>query len=331
MIDWQNFFLGILLWLGGSGFLLTLIGEGDLSSPDNATESQNRQILELEKLLATKEKELSEAYKQINNLEIQLEEKNQTYNQAKIDFETQQQNLQSLIASLENQIATKTTELNNAYTEIELWHQKVETISKQTDNQNKDNQAQIEILEKELKEKITALEQAKNNIKELEEELSQTYDELEQTQDELAKNRNEANNKIKELNDKYEELNNQLETLPTKLKSQWQEEIFNALQYLLVNYPIAKIIAKLKPNTSIKNFIPLLKPIDELLKQWQIETIGKPWEKSYFNSEIHYSDEEKIAPNEEVYIRLVGYKQGDKILSKAKVSRQLPKQNQNVD
>lgn len=64
-----------------------------------------------------------------------------------------------------------------------------------------------------------------------------------------------------------------------------------------------------------------------MLKQWQIEPIGKPWEKVSFNPEIHYNEEEKLVTAEEVYIRLVGYKQGKKVLTKAKVSRQLPGQN----
>lgn len=75
------------------------------------------------------------------------------------------------------------------------------------------------------------------------------------------------------------------------------------------------MVAKLKPNTNIKNFITLLKPIDDLLKQWQIEPIGKPWEKVSFNPEIHYNEEEKLVTAEEVYIRLVGYKQGKKKFS----------------
>lgn len=327
MIDWHNFFLGILLWLGGSGFLLTLME--DNSSSNAPTDSKNERILELEKLLSAKDTELNQAYRKISILETQLEEKNQTQNQEKRELELQQKNLQSLIANLENQLARKTTELNNAYTEIELWQQRIEKITADTDNQQENSQAQIEILEKQLKEQLIALEEARNNIKELEEELSQTYEELEQNQDILTQYKSEANKKIEELTAKCQELNQKLEQLPLELQSNWQEELFTSLQYLLVNYPLAKMVAKLKPNTSIKNFIPLLSPIDNLLQQWQIESIGKPWEKVAFNPEIHYSEEEKLTPEEEVYIRLVGYKQREKILTKAKVSRQLPRQNEN--
>ena len=325
MIDWHNFFLGILLWLGGSGFLLTLMA--DNSSSDSPLDLIHERILELEKLLSEKEAELNKAYTKINTLEAQLEQNNQQQNQAKTEFESQEKNLQSRIATLENQLATQTTELNQAYAQIELWHQKVETITTDTYNQQEDSLAQIEVLEKQLKEQLTSLEEARNNIRELEEELSQTYDELEQNQDELTEYQSEARKKIEDLGAKCEELNQKLEQLPLDFQKNWQEELFTSLQYLLVNYPIAKMVAKLKPHTSIKNFIPLLKPIDDLLQQWQIESIGKPWEKVSFNAEIHYSEEEKFTPEEEVYIRLVGYKQGEKILTKAKVSRQLPGQH----
>lgn len=325
MIDWHNFFLGILLWLGGSGFLLTLMG--DNSSADSSKDLSNERILQLEKLLSEKQGELNKAYTKINTLEAELEQNNQQQSQAEIEFESQQNNLQSRIVTLENQLATKTSELNNAYAEIELWHQRVEKITTDTYNQQEDNQAQIEVLEKQLKEQLNILEDTRNNIRELEEELSQTYDELEQSQDELTQYQSEMRKKIEDLTGKCEELNQKLEQQPSQLQSSWQEELFTSLQYLLVNYPIAKMVAKLKPNTSIKNFIHLLKPIDDLLKQWQMESIGKPWEKVSFNPEIHYSEEEKLTPEEEVYIRLVGYKQGEKILTKAKVSRQLPGQH----
>ncbi len=325
MIDWHNFFLGILLWLGGSGFLLTLMR--DDSASDSPNDLKNERILELEKLLSEKEEQLNKAYTKINTLETQLEENNQQQNQAKTEFDSQEKNLQSQITNLENQLATKITELNNAYAEIELWHQKLEAITSDTNSQQEDSQAQIEVLEKQLKEQLTTLEEARNNIRELEEELAQTYDELEQNQDKLTQYQSEAKKKIENLSVKCQELNQQLEQLPSGLQTNWQEELFTSLQYLLVNYPIAKMVAKLKPNTSIKNFIPLLKPIDDLLKQWQMESIGKPWEKVSFNPEIHYSEEEKLTPEEEVYIRLVGYKQGEKILTKAKVSRQLPGQH----
>lgn len=324
MIDWHNFFLGILLWLGGSGFLLTLMGDNTAS--DSPIDLTNKRILELEKLLSEKEAQLNNAYTKINTLEVQLEENNQQQNQAQIEFELQQNNLQSRITNLENQLATKTAELNNAYAEIELWHQKLEEMTTNTNTQQEDSQAQIEVLEKQLKEQLTTLEETRNNIRELEEELAQTYDELEQNQDELRQYQTDARNQIKDLSAKCEDLNQKLDKLPAELQSSWQQELFTSLQYLFLNYPIAKMVAKLKPNTSIKNFISLLKPIDDLLTQWQIESIGKPWEKVSFNPEIHYSEEEKLTPGEEVYIRLVGYKQGEKILTLAKVSRQLPGQ-----
>ncbi|BAQ64470.1 hypothetical protein [Geminocystis sp. NIES-3709] len=189
----------------------------------------------------------------------------------------------------------------------------------------------IQKLEKQLEIKINNLAFATEKIKALQEELQTVSDRLEYNQDKYKKSEQESKTKVDNLENQIErlekkclELNQEIENLPIKLIRDWQQKSFESLQTLLANYPTAKIMVKLKPELPAKNVITLLKPLDKVLIQWGIESIGKPWEKVSYNPQIHYSDEENLIPNEMVYIRFVGYRQQEKILLPAKVSRTLP-------
>jgi len=77
-------------------------------------------------------------------------------------------------------------------------------------------------------------------------------------------------------------------------------------------------MAKIKPD------LPAFTSLENLLENWGYETIGKPWEKVNYNPQIHQADSDDIEVGESVYIRFVGYRDGDNILKSAKVSLNLP-------
>jgi len=198
------------------------------------------------------------------------------------------------------------------------------------------NSGKIKELEIELEMKTEDLILATQKIEALETQLQITIDRLEYNEDEYLKSQQESKTKVTNLQNqieilekKYQTLNQEIEKLPAQLIKDWQKKSFELLQTLLANYPTAKVMVKLKPDFPAKNLIPLLAPLDKILSKWEIESIGKPWEKVSYNPLIHYSDEENLTPNETVYIRFVGYSQKGKILLPAKVNRTLPGQNKN--
>lgn len=198
------------------------------------------------------------------------------------------------------------------------------------------NSGKIKELEMQLQMKTADLILATQKIEALETQLQMTIDRLEYDEDKYLKSQQESETKIENLESKTETLskkcqalNEEIETLPTQLIKDWQKKSFELLQTLLANYPTAKVMVKLKPDFPAKNLIPLLAPLDKILSEWEIESIGKPWEKVSYNPLIHYTDEENLTPNEEVYIRFVGYSQKGKILLPAKVNRTLPGPNKN--
>jgi hypothetical protein len=115
----------------------------------------------------------------------------------------------------------------------------------------------------------------------------------------------------------------QPQAIPNVAKSH-QRQVFEQLQTLLVNYPTVAKAVQAKPEMPAKNLVPLFTPLANLLQQWGYESIGAPWEAVAFNPQWHQPDVPDIQPGEAVYVRFVGYRDGETVLVPAKVSRTLP-------
>ncbi|MBD2060155.1 molecular chaperone GrpE [Oculatella sp. FACHB-28] len=119
-------------------------------------------------------------------------------------------------------------------------------------------------------------------------------------------------------------LREQLQQQKTQLTADFQEATFEQIQTLLTNYPSAQKMAQAKPDLPAKNLIALFTPLENLLQGWGVELIGSAWEQVAYDPQIHQPDEDDVTVGEQVYVRFVGYRQGDRILCPAKVSRTLP-------
>lgn len=104
----------------------------------------------------------------------------------------------------------------------------------------------------------------------------------------------------------------------------FQSITFEELQTLLTNYPTACRMAEANPELPARNLIALFTPLENLMNNWGYETIGQVWEQVTYDPQIHQADDDAIAEGESVYIRFIGYRDGEKILVPAKVSQSLP-------
>ncbi|MGQ9838838.1 MAG: helix-turn-helix domain-containing protein [Cyanobacteriota bacterium] len=111
---------------------------------------------------------------------------------------------------------------------------------------------------------------------------------------------------------------------PTSNSSNTPDVTFSLLQPLLTSYPTIRQIAQRKPDWPAQNVIALFRSLDALLQHWGYEAIGSPLESVPFQPQLHQPDQPDIQPGDPVYIRFVGYCQGERILCPAKVSRSLP-------
>jgi molecular chaperone GrpE (heat shock protein) len=131
-------------------------------------------------------------------------------------------------------------------------------------------------------------------------------------------------NQLDELTQAYWRLQQELQHQQRHLTATERQKIFTQLQTLLTSFPSARHMVQVKPDLPAKNVISLFTPLETLLRDWGYEPIGSPWDRVTYDPQLHQPDVVDLRPGEAVYIRFVGYRQGDRILCPAKVSRSLP-------
>ncbi|MEH2191092.1 MAG: molecular chaperone GrpE [Nostoc sp.] len=130
--------------------------------------------------------------------------------------------------------------------------------------------------------------------------------------------------RIQELENQCQRLREELKQQSRQIRLDFQNETFTQLQTLLSNYPTVQKMVLAKPDLPAKNLVSLFTPLENILASWGYVAIGKPWEQVNYNPQLHQADSEDIQEGELVYIRFIGYQDGEKILYPAKVSRTIP-------
>jgi molecular chaperone GrpE (heat shock protein) len=130
--------------------------------------------------------------------------------------------------------------------------------------------------------------------------------------------------KVAQLTQECHQLQQSLQQQESVLTQEQRQQTFSQLQTLLINYPSAVRIVEAKPDLPAKNLLALFTPLENLLQDWGYEAIGSVWQEVAFSPQLHHPDVPDIQPGEPVYIRFIGYRQGNTILCPAKVSRTLP-------
>jgi transcriptional regulator with XRE-family HTH domain len=102
--------------------------------------------------------------------------------------------------------------------------------------------------------------------------------------------------------------------------SSFQYASFQIIESFLTNWPVAAQQVKLDPEFAASKLLPLVGSIDRLVASWGIVSIGQVGEVTTFNPQEHQSLVGIIAPMTIVQIRYPGYRQGDRLLTRAKVS-----------
>ncbi|MEA5509856.1 helix-turn-helix domain-containing protein [Crocosphaera sp. UHCC 0190] len=124
------------------------------------------------------------------------------------------------------------------------------------------------------------------------------------------------------LQQEYQHLQQQLEQQKETLEQEFQKSSLAVLESWLLQWPTAAIVSQKNPQLSAVKLLPLVKPIFELLKQWGLEMNATVGETIPYDPQFHQLLEGggTAEPGELVVVRYVGYRQGDKLLHRAKVS-----------
>ncbi|MGB3265564.1 MAG: nucleotide exchange factor GrpE [Microcoleus sp.] len=123
------------------------------------------------------------------------------------------------------------------------------------------------------------------------------------------------------LEQEYQRLQATVEQQRESLMQEFQLSSLQILESWMLQWPTAASKAKENHNLRAQKLLPLLRPVEQLLQHWGVEPIAPVGAELPYNPQQHQLIEGKAEPGELVKVRYTGYKQGDKLLYRAKVSR----------
>jgi molecular chaperone GrpE (heat shock protein)/DNA-binding Xre family transcriptional regulator len=127
--------------------------------------------------------------------------------------------------------------------------------------------------------------------------------------------------KIDELKQEYQRLQNQMEVSRQESQQEFILSNLQLLESLLLQFPTAAQKAQENPQLAAVKILPLVqKPLEKLLNAWGVEAIALVGTEIPYDPQLHQLLEGKAQPGESVKVRYTGYRQGDKLLYRAKVS-----------
>ena len=122
------------------------------------------------------------------------------------------------------------------------------------------------------------------------------------------------------LKQEYSRLQSKFNQQQETLQQEFQRSSLQLLESWLLQWPTAAYAAQKNPQLPAVRLLALVKPIEKLLQQWGVETIASVGEEIPYNPKQHQLMTGTAQPGDIVRVRYVGYRQGDKLLYKAKVS-----------
>lgn len=128
---------------------------------------------------------------------------------------------------------------------------------------------------------------------------------------------------IATLQQEYQYLQQQLQEQRATLQAEFQDRSLQILESFLTYFPTAKQAAINNPDFPASKLVPLTRSIDLLIDSWGVTVIGAVGVEIVYDPQWHQLIEGAINPGEMAIVRYVGYRQGDKAIFRAKVSRWL--------
>ena len=130
----------------------------------------------------------------------------------------------------------------------------------------------------------------------------------------------ETSEDVQALRREYHRLQQQLADQEAVVRQRVQGEAIAILESWLLQWPTATHAVQQNATLPAARLLPLTKPLEALLKAWQVEPIGDVGETQPFDPQIHQPMAGNPQVGQMVRIRYVGYRHGQRLLYRAKVS-----------
>jgi molecular chaperone GrpE (heat shock protein) len=125
---------------------------------------------------------------------------------------------------------------------------------------------------------------------------------------------------VANLKQEYQRSQAQLANQRQELWQEFQRSSLQAIESWLLQWPTAAEKARENPQLAAVKLLPLVRPIEQLLQKWGLEAIAPVGAEIPYDPQQHQLLEGTAQPGEKVKVRYIGYRQGEKLLYRAKVS-----------
>ncbi len=125
---------------------------------------------------------------------------------------------------------------------------------------------------------------------------------------------------VTDLKQEYQRLQAQLANQRQELCQEFQQSSLQVIESWLLQWPTAAHKAQENSQLAAVKLLPLVRPIQQLLQQWGVEAIAPVGAEIPYDPQLHQLLEGTAQPGETVKVRYTGYRQGEKLLYRAKVS-----------
>ena len=122
------------------------------------------------------------------------------------------------------------------------------------------------------------------------------------------------------LEQEYQRLQASIEQQRASLMQEFQLSSLQILESWMLQWPTAALKAQENHNLRAQKLLPLLRPVEQLLEHWGVESIAPVGAELPYNPQQHQLIEGTAESGQLVKVRYTGYKQGEKLLYRAKVS-----------
>lgn len=123
-----------------------------------------------------------------------------------------------------------------------------------------------------------------------------------------------------DLRAEYDRLKQQLTQQETELRQRFQQESLYLLEAWMKNWPrVVHAVQTDKPDLAAAKILPLIKPLEQLLKSWGVETIGCIGKPLPYDPQVHQLVQGQAQAGETVTVSRPGYRQENRLLHRAEV------------
>jgi molecular chaperone GrpE (heat shock protein)/DNA-binding Xre family transcriptional regulator len=122
-----------------------------------------------------------------------------------------------------------------------------------------------------------------------------------------------------QLRQEFQRLQTQMAQQRQDLQQEFQQASLQILESWLTFYPSAAYQAQQDPSFSASKILPLIRPVEQLVKTWGVEMLASVGTELPYDPQQHQLREGTAAPGDLVVVQNPGYRQGEKLLYRATV------------